>query len=153
MKFSIFTGLFSMVLIVSCTQQNNKESFNVKNHLLPVPGIAKNKMTSKDTVYSLKTNGDTLVLDLQMDTIGQHHYIAIDIQRGKDLYGQLSSENRMANIRFTQIQMPDSTLDGPFGSDLQYKIKYDGIYRLNIGENQMAGDPWKGKFTLKAWVK
>ena len=153
MKISFLTSLIIMLFMVSCHQQDENETIvelkvpmdSPTNQVLPIP--------SKDTLHVLNTNGDTLVLDLQMDSIGQHHNIPIKIQSGKNLFGELSSKDSMANIRFTQIEMPDLKFDGPFGRNLKYKIKDTGEYHLIIGQNLMAGDPWKGDFTLKTWVK
>jgi len=66
----------------------------------------------------------------------------------KTLYARLSSQDSLANIRFSQIFMPDGTMDGPFGRDMQYTLPSDGLYRISVHENMMAGDPWGGIFTV-----
>lgn len=62
----------------------------------------------------------------------------------------LSSKDSIANIRFSQIIMPDSTADGPFGREIEYELTQKGTYKLLIHENMMAGDPWSGVFMVKA---
>ena len=141
-----------MLLIVSCHQQpkeiNPEPNQPINNNLLK-PSFAQ----PGDTTYALSVNGDTLILSLKIDSIGQHQNIPISVQSGKNIFAEVSSKDTLANIRFTQIQMPDLKFDGPFDRSLQYKIKDTGKYHLIIGENQMAGNPWKGEFILKAWVK
>lgn len=67
----------------------------------------------------------------------------------KKITAHLSSSDTLANIRFNQITLPDGTMDGPFGRDLEYPISRDGIYMLSIHESLMAGDPWAGDFTVR----
>ena len=63
------------------------------------------------------------------------------------------STKQEANLRINQIEMPDSTFDGPFGKSLDYKIKTPGTYKLIIGESMMAEGQYSGDFEIKAWVK
>ena len=63
------------------------------------------------------------------------------------------SDEKSANIRFTQIDLPDGKFDGLFGRKLSYSLGKPGRYALIIGQNMMTGDPWMGKFTLKVCVK
>lgn len=60
----------------------------------------------------------------------------------------LNSDDPKANIRFTQIFMPDGQTDGPFGRAMHYKLPLNGDYKIAIHENMMAGDPWSGEFTV-----
>lgn len=62
----------------------------------------------------------------------------------KSIAAKLSTKDTLANIRFTQIILPNGLQDGPFSRELAYSTPIDGIYRLLIGENMMAGDPWGG---------
>lgn len=56
------------------------------------------------------------------------------------------------NIRFNQIFMPDKSADGPFNKTLNYDIKKTGLYKLIIGADLMAENPYKGEFTLELKV-
>lgn len=69
------------------------------------------------------------------------------------LHGELTSEDPDANIRFSQITMPDGTADGPFGQEIDYELSGDGTYKLSLNENIMAGDPWEGDFTVTIDLK
>ena len=65
------------------------------------------------------------------------------------LSGKVSSADSLANIRFSQIILPDNTADGPFGPEISYDLKQLGTYQLIVNENMMAGDPWSGEFTIR----
>ena len=110
--------------------------------------------TLNDTLpRGLSDLSDTLILKLKMDSANDHLTIPLAISSGKELFAALSSDDKNANIRISQVGLPDSTFDGPFGKDLHYKMKSPGNYKIIIGENMMAGDRWKGDFVLRVWVK
>ncbi|MBC7498022.1 hypothetical protein H7170_00075 [Candidatus Gracilibacteria bacterium] len=52
------------------------------------------------------------------------------------------------NLRWSQVVMPDGTMDGPFGQDTNYNLAQTGSYELIFHENMMSGDPWTGD----AWI-
>ena len=88
-----------------------------------------------------------------MDSADRYLIIPVKISSGKELFARLSSKDKKANIRISQIEFPDNTFDGPFGRNLNYIIKLPGNYKIIIGQNMMAGDPWNGDFVLKIWVE
>lgn len=61
----------------------------------------------------------------------------------------LSAADTGANLRLSQIVMPDGTMDGPFSTDTEYDLTQNGGYQLIFNENMMAGDPWTGTATVK----
>ena len=65
------------------------------------------------------------------------------------LSGMLSSNDSTANVRFSQIIMPDGSADGPFGREITYDLPLKGSYNLIVHENMMAGDPWEGVFSIE----
>lgn len=69
------------------------------------------------------------------------------------LTARLETKDKHANLRFSQIFMPDGTADGPFGQELQYDLDTPGTYILAVGESQMAGEPWAGDFTITVKVE
>jgi len=83
----------------------------------------------------------------------QNIYIEFTSQGYKKLTGHLSSTDSLANIRFSQIFMPDGTMDGPFGSDIEYNLNKDGVYKVSVHENMMAGDQWSGVFKAEIELK
>ena len=65
------------------------------------------------------------------------------------LSGTLTSADPSANVRFSQIILPDGSADGPFGREITYGLPQKGAYDLIVHENMMAGDPWAGEFTVR----
>lgn len=59
-------------------------------------------------------------------------------------------ENAMMNIRFNQIKLPNGTLDGPFGREIQsYSISKNGEVWLVVGKSNMASGDDTGKFKIE----
>lgn len=57
-------------------------------------------------------------------------------------------------IRFSQIIMPDGTMDGPFSTEIIYKLHQQGYYKLIVGDNLMAADhAFTGKYSIIAELK
>ncbi len=96
------------------------------------------------------------VIDLkaEWDSINLHKIskesdtISFNSKDFKQINAELISE-KVGNIRFNQIIMPDTNADGPFGKDIQYKLDKKGDYKLIIGESLMQGDPFDGDYILK----
>ena len=147
-----FIYFFILLAIFGCSQ-NERE--NSSDQLLPaINSDTLPKQSDVDSVKnSLSPGKDTLVFNLKMDTANQHIVVPVRILAGDILYANLASKDNRANIRISQLGFPDSTFDGPFGRNINYKIKDTGEYKIIIGENMMAGDRWDGDFQLKAWVK
>jgi len=142
-----------LLFLLSCNQQNDTKAIHQLSD--STEDTSKTEIIKQDTLPrgSLYPGSDTLVVDLKMDSLNNHLSVSVYISSGRELFASLSSEDRKANIRISQIGFPDSTFDGPFGRNLKYQIKTTGNYKIIIGENMMAGDPWKGDFSLKIWVK
>lgn len=166
MKIKIF---IAVIILLSACLQNKKpiENSNAEQNVVADTSSDKTDTsfkndTSTTTVKKindssqqnyLKPGSDTLSFALNINNSDQHLVIPLQILSAKKLFAILSSDDKKANIRINQIELPDSTFDGPFGRSLEYKIKTSGNYKLIIGENMMAGDRWKGNFILKVWVK
>lgn len=56
----------------------------------------------------------------------------------------LPTTDTWANLRLSQIIMPDGTMDGPFGLQTAYDLNQNGWYELIVSESLMAWDPWTG---------
>ena len=76
-------------------------------------------------------------------------YIEFPVEGYKRLSARLSSSDSTANVRFSQIFMPDGKMDGPWGINMEYDLPMDGTYKLSVHENMMAGDPWSGIFKVE----
>lgn len=109
---------------------------------------------SENVLYPAES--DTMLLDIQNGkaTVEIHkqarQYINLKFSSGdySKVTGVITSSDTMANIRFSQIVMPDGQMDGPFGRDITYDLPVKGDYLLLLHENQMAGDPWEGNFQV-----
>ena len=113
----------------------------------------KDTATNPQQKFVLQPGSDTFTVQLHIAEINDRKIIPITIKSGNELFAIVHKANKKANIRINQVEMPDSTFDGPFGDSLQYKLKMPGTYKIIVGQNLMAeGKPF-GDFTLKAWVK
>lgn len=144
--FIAFLLVFSLPACNQRDHQTTKTAFTQNN------SIKTGNPQPPDSLQKSLSPGDTLVLNLTMDT-GYHLTVPIKISAGKEFFASLSSDDQNANIRVSQVEFPDSTFDGPFGRELNRAIKTPGNYKLIIGEDMMAGDGWKGNFVLKVWAK
>jgi hypothetical protein len=146
--------LFIFLFFLSCNQEEKNKTIADPILIIKKDSVKSAKQINSDSVVnSLFPQKDTLLFNLKMDSANQHVTVAVNIISGNELFASLSSKDKNANIRISQIGFPDSTFDGPFGRTLNYKIKDTGNYKIIVGEDMMAGDRWSGDFTLKAWVK
>lgn len=99
-----------------------------------------------DTIHITLVNGKARLKIHKEER--SHVNFSFDSQDYTKLNANLNSNDSLANIRFTQIGMPDGNMDGPFDRAINYDLSPPGKYTLFVGENQMAGDPWGGIFHL-----
>ena len=154
---NIFRYLLGMVLFLNACDSNTQSSEQKSKDTIielnqTVKDDSADSISPQSGIVKLFPGKDTLQLELKMEA-GEHVTIPVDVRSGDSIYGKLTSSDPAANIRFTQIALPNRTFDGPFGLEMTYSIKSPGRYALIIGQNLMAGDPWNGGFTLKVWVK
>ncbi|HUM65872.1 MAG TPA: hypothetical protein PLV32_08510 [Chitinophagaceae bacterium] len=96
--------------------------------------------------YSISVKG-------HLDKRGDPVICLLPIVGGKNLTASVVPENKNATIRFSHIYLPDGTSDGPFGPTLKYKLQQQGLYKLYINANKMAGDPASTDFILAVNVE
>ncbi len=150
-KLLIFLALIS--IISSCDESEKK---NEPTEIINLDTVSSLKTTGKDTGISLQElqpGSDTFAIQLHIAGIKDKKIIPITIKSGTKLFAVIDKANKRANIRINQLEMPDSTFDGPFGDSLHYKVKMPRIYKIIIGQNLMADGKPSGDVTLKAWVK
>lgn len=72
----------------------------------------------------------------------------------KTLTAELETPNdAFANVRISQIILPDGKSDGPFGKNMQYILSQTGTYQLIISESLMEWTEWSGKVNLSVKIK
>ena len=139
-----FLLLIIAVTIISCSSKQEEKTEK------SITEIAKNNSDHKQIV----TPSDSGIVKLSLiDGKGtvktfkkknQTIYIEFLSEKYKRITAHISSPDTLANIRISQIFLPDGTMDGPFGKDMECQLPMDGLYKISINENMMAGDPWSG---------
>lgn len=146
--------LLSVVLsliIYGCSSGNNRNKKEVTEADKALQEQADSNLivypSDSGTVHLDLTDGrGELIIHKNKD---QSIYLIFNSDGYKKLSATLSSPDSLANIRFSQIILPDGKMDGPFGRDMNYDLPINGTYRIRIHENMMAGDPWEGNFAVK----
>ncbi len=148
MKKLIIAFLSAGFIFLSCKMDNNTTARQSMADFSPAvtdqeglvlpndSGIVKINLTEgKGNILTRKERDQTIYVEFMSDGY-------------KNIFARLSSPDSLANIRFSQIFMPDGTMDGPFGINMEYQLPMNGRYRISIHENMMAGDPWSGVFDV-----
>lgn len=116
-----------------------------------------------DTTKNLNPLTDTVVLhdSIKLDiaegatTIQSHikpkQHLIYAFENGDYTKGQITvtPKEKKGNIRIAQLIYPDQHADGPWGNSLSIQLSQKGLYRIVLGQNTMAGDPWEGDFELE----
>lgn len=148
-RITLLFLIATVCLSYSCSNSHRKnESVAVTSD------NAQQRLTTTDVLHP--SDSDTILLDVQNGkaTIQIHKRAGqgINLQFSSGDYskvtGVITSPDSMANIRFSQIVMPDGQMDGPFGREITYELPVKGDYLLLLRENLMAGDPWEGDFQV-----
>ena len=143
------TVLFPVILAImfACCSKNWKEKpdpnstvFDTQRSEILIP-------SSTDLIKIDLTDGEGSATIQKNEN--QTVYIEFSSKGSKKLSAHLSSPDSLANIRFSQIFMPDGKMDGPWGRDMEYVLPVDGTYKISVHENMMAGDPWAGVFKVE----
>jgi len=113
------------------------------------------KSDSASTVKKEFVSGtDTIKVDIRngkavIDTLkspGQKLVFVFDSDTSNRFLVKIDAKDSTANLRISQIIDAKGNADGPFGQELSYSVLEKGMHRAIISENQMAGDPWGGRF-------
>ena len=148
-RYFFILPLCLVVLIMACNQSNNKSEDAVTADT--------SKTLSTDSLKNMETaDRDSISLDLKDGSAQQEALMAqgkrVVFSFETKILGKLSATVKAAqpngNVRIAQIFMPDNSADGPFGQDMEYNLKEPGVYRIVVSENQMAGNPYNGPFTI-----
>lgn len=141
--------LFTALLTSACTNKGQKNNNSTQEVL--------SEVTDKNSTVIIPESSGIVNLHLA-DGVGfaqiqkkenQTVYIKFTSEEYTKINAHLSSSDSLANIRFSQIFLPDGSMDGPFGRDIEYPLPQNGVYKISIHENTMAGDPWCGLFNIE----
>lgn len=136
-----------LALLFTCCSKNWKEKSDTNSTVFDI----------QKSEILIPSNNDLIKIDLTdgqasatiQKNENQTVYIEFSSKGSKKLSAHLSSPDSLANIRFSQIFMPDGKMDGSWGRDMEYDLPMDGTYKISVHENMMAGDPWAGVFKVE----
>lgn len=104
-------------------------------------------MLPAETVIQVRVPGESLpVIRLRKTIVSETqsvHVILSDLDEGQLRVG-ISHSRPDANIRISQIILPDGGTDGPFGQELTYDIRQKGNYTIVINRSNMASGNQSG---------
>jgi len=146
MKLNFFLCIITCIFLFGCKQNTSKneivepENYSEQSGKVITPG-------ERDTVNIQLHDGFGKV-NIHKEK-NQIVFVKFNSANYTNLYALLYSPDSSANIRFSQIFMPDGSMDGPFGREIRYSLIQNENYKLSIHENTMAGDPWTGDFNIE----
>jgi hypothetical protein len=149
---AVFRSLMALAaLIVFACNQNRKMATPVVNTTTPAVQLVSEKqdtITVTDSISSVVLHNGAAVVKGHLNGVGSRSVIEFEILESDTLQAQVKPVTGTGNVRINQIQLPDKSLDGPFGQTLTYPLKKTGTYKLIIGEDMMAEGNWKGDYVL-----
>lgn len=134
-------AMLSVTLLFGCHTQRSTDAANAANQ-------AEKTLQEQQVVHDLN-NQDTLQAQLNEPLLFHRkaqaeNWIKIEVPQTENYQIKLEFTDSLANLRLTQIFLPDGTADGPFGNEYTTQL-LKGTYYFRLTENQMAGDPWEGE--------
>lgn len=105
--------------------------------------VLSQKKISDKNQYVLLLNGTNTQSITVHHNYNQPTKILFTSDRATSIRVQISFPlQTWANLRRSQIILPNGTMDGPFGQDTSYSLTQSGWYQLIFGKNKMTGEPW-----------
>lgn len=144
MKTRWIICLFAFALLTGCGLKTKKNTAgDGETQEVSAPVI----VTAKDSVIKLTVIAGEAKATYAKDA---RERVTFEFESGgyKKVHVGLTSDDPVANIRLSQIIMPDGNADGPWGREMDYNLPVAGLYKLIVTENMMAGEPWAGTFTI-----
>lgn len=109
--------------------------------------IKKEFVSGTDTIKVNIRNGKAVIDTLKNP--GQKLVFVFDSDTSNRFLVKIDAKDSTANLRISQIIDAKGNADGSFGRELNYSVLEKGMHRTIISENQMAGDPWGGRFRFE----
>jgi len=136
-RWGAYLSFIITTAILACNSAKNEKVTEEKNE---------NKIVDQDSITIALIDGEAQQQAVMKK--GRHVVFSFDIKEHVKLHATVKADEPVGNVRIAQIFTPNNSADGPFGQEMEYDLKEPGSYRLVISENQMAGDPYNGPFTL-----
>ena len=80
---------------------------------------------------------------------GKTDTIFISVHQADSVLIKIKTPTDTANVRISQLFMPDGSADGPFGQELAYRFKDVGQYHITVNENKMIGNHYSGPYVVQ----
>ena len=122
------------------------------NHQQDYLSAPADTLQAKDSITNIHVDSNTVWVKGKLEP-NQHPSVSFEVHDKDSIIATVKPVGDSGNVRIAQVEMPDKSYDGPFGSELRYKTKGNGTYRIILAENQMAGDRWTGEYYLSVSVK
>lgn len=110
--------------------------------------ILKTEKESNQNIVTVDASKMPIRLNLEIKNPEDQLIIRLENLNQPKIKGYLKTE-KLINLRFNQIRMPDNTFDGPFTQTIEYKTKQKGEYWLILAKSNMAEGTPVGKFFVK----
>lgn len=80
---------------------------------------------------------------------GKTDTIFISVHQADSVLIKIKTPKDTANVRISQLFLPDGSADGPFGRELTYRFKDVGQYHITVNENRMIGNHYTGPYEVQ----
>ena len=144
--------IVSICLFITCNGQEkkgNKEITDTKKSSQEQPVAT----SPKETQLTFEKNIPSVVMKDSINGIGDSKVYVFEGTKGKTLFVTVRPEKTPANIRVKQIISPSGVEKGPYGIDVEYKLKETGTWKVIIDESNMNGESYVGYFMLGIAVR
>ncbi|HMQ68557.1 MAG TPA: hypothetical protein PKA90_05980 [Ignavibacteria bacterium] len=133
--------------------ENDNENDNEKNDNSGKNEKSENRFNTKTIKVKFPAGSTQITLDGNINGFGDNISYEFEASEGQTLKASVKPKDGDGNVRINQIYYPDGKADGPFGEKMNYKLNRSGNWKLIIGEDMMAGEPWKGTYLLTIEIK
>jgi hypothetical protein len=150
-KYIIIAALF----FLSCKQKGNNETIPVNMSDTIVTETEKTAIErlneqKDDTIRMINQDAKGVYSAIgSIDSIHSRIYVKFTNKDEAYLKATITTMEGEGNIRFNQIIFPDKTADGPFGKEMELKLKTQGEHTLIIGYSLMAEGRYEGEFKVE----
>jgi aminopeptidase C len=163
MKKQVLVFLSALLLTVfySCNKTDDPTENNIDNAIDNAmdneKSVEKEKAEKEFNTRTIKVTFpegiNNITLYEYINGFGDKIVYEFDAMEGQILYAFVYTKIGKGNVVINQIVTPGGIADGPFGERITYLLKESGKWKLIIGEDMMAGEPWKGDYSLQFEIK